>query len=112
MKIRIPAAEPDLRRIITEAETRVVERLSALTAAHRHDGSRDPDLFHIQFAYRETQMEHRLSLIHISAPIEWVKAVRKICDEHGILMICDEVQCGWARSGKMFASQYFAERCV
>ena len=24
-------------------------------------------------------------------------------------MICDEVQCGWARSGKMFASQYFAE---
>ena len=45
----------------------------------------------------------------IPAPIEWVKAVRKICDEHGILMVCDEVQCGWARSGKMFASQYFAD---
>ena len=45
----------------------------------------------------------------VPAPIEWVKAVRKICNEHGILMICDEVQCGWARSGKMFASQYFAE---
>ena len=45
----------------------------------------------------------------VPAPIEWVKAVRQICDEHGILMICDEVQCGWARSGKMFASQYFAE---
>lgn len=45
----------------------------------------------------------------VPAPIEWVKAVRKICDEHGILMICDEVQCGWARSGKMFASQYFAD---
>lgn len=45
----------------------------------------------------------------IPAPIEWVKAVRKICDDHGILMICDEVQCGWARSGKMFASQYFAD---
>lgn len=45
----------------------------------------------------------------VPAPIEWVKAVRKICDEHGILMICDEVQCGWARSGKMFASQYFEE---
>lgn len=45
----------------------------------------------------------------VPAPIEWVKAVRKICDEHGILMVCDEVQCGWARSGKMFASQYFAE---
>ena len=45
----------------------------------------------------------------VPAPIELVKAVRKIFDEHGILMICDEVQCGWARSGKMFASQYFAE---
>ncbi len=45
----------------------------------------------------------------IPAPIEWVKAVRKICDENGILMVCDEVQCGWARSGKMFASEYFAE---
>ena len=45
----------------------------------------------------------------IPAPIEWVKAVRKICDDHGIMMVCDEVQCGWARSGKMFASQYFAE---
>ena len=45
----------------------------------------------------------------IPAPIEWVKAVREICDKHGILMVCDEVQCGWARSGKMFASQYFAD---
>ena len=32
-----------------------------------------------------------------------------ICDEHGIMMVCDEVQSGWARSGKMFASQYFAD---
>ncbi|WP_027399575.1 aspartate aminotransferase family protein [Anaerovorax odorimutans] len=45
----------------------------------------------------------------IPAPIEWVKAVRKICDDNGILMVTDEVQSGWARSGRMFASQYFAE---
>lgn len=45
----------------------------------------------------------------VPAPIEWVKAVRKICDDNGILMITDEVQTGWARSGRMFASQYFAE---
>ena len=45
----------------------------------------------------------------IPAPIEWVKAVREICDRYGIMMVCDEVQCGWARSGKMFASEYFAE---
>ena len=45
----------------------------------------------------------------IPAPIEWCKAVRAICDKHGILMIIDEVQSGWARSGRMFASQYLAE---
>lgn len=45
----------------------------------------------------------------VPAPIEWVKAVRKICDDNGILMITDEVQSGWARSGRMFASEYFAE---
>ena len=44
----------------------------------------------------------------VPAPIEWVKAVRKICDDNGILMITDEVQSGWARSGRMFASEYFA----
>ena len=45
----------------------------------------------------------------IPAPIEWVKAVRKICDENGILMIADEVQCGNCRTGKYFASEYWAE---
>ena len=45
----------------------------------------------------------------IPAPIEWVKAVRAICDKHGILMVTDEVQSGWARSGRMFASEYYAE---
>lgn len=45
----------------------------------------------------------------VPAPIEWVKAVRKICDKNGILMICDEVQCGWSRSGKFFASEYFSD---
>jgi len=45
----------------------------------------------------------------IPAPIEWVKAVRKICDEKGILLIADEVQTGFARSGKMFVSNYWEE---
>lgn len=45
----------------------------------------------------------------VPAPIEWVKAVRKICDDNGILMVTDEVQSGWARSGRMFASEYFKE---
>lgn len=45
----------------------------------------------------------------VPAPIEWVKAVRAICDKHGILMITDEVQTGWARSGRMFASEYYKD---
>jgi 4-aminobutyrate aminotransferase/(S)-3-amino-2-methylpropionate transaminase len=45
----------------------------------------------------------------VPAPLDWVKAVRRICDEHGILMITDEVQTGFARSGRMFASEYYKE---
>jgi 4-aminobutyrate aminotransferase / (S)-3-amino-2-methylpropionate transaminase / 5-aminovalerate transaminase len=45
----------------------------------------------------------------IPAPIEWVKAVRKICDEKGILLVADEVQSGFGRTGKMFASCYWKE---
>ena len=45
----------------------------------------------------------------VPAPIEWVKAVRKLCDEKGILFIADEVQTGFARSGRMFASDYWKE---
>ena len=45
----------------------------------------------------------------IPAPIAWVKAVRKICDENGILLIADEVQSGFCRTGKMFAAEYWQE---
>ena len=48
----------------------------------------------------------------IPAPIEWVKAVRKICDENGIMLIADEVQSGFCRTGKMFASEYWKEAGV
>ena len=42
----------------------------------------------------------------IPAPIEYVQAIRKICDENGILLVADEVQCGYGRSGRLFASEY------
>ena len=45
----------------------------------------------------------------IPAPIAWVKAVRKICDDNGILLIADEVQCGNCRSGRYYASEYWAD---
>lgn len=48
----------------------------------------------------------------IPAPIEWVKAVRKLCDDNGILLIADEVQSGFCRTGRMFASMYWEEAGV
>ena len=45
----------------------------------------------------------------IPAPIAWVQELRKICDKHGILLIADEIQCGNCRTGKYFASEYWAE---
>ncbi|AOJ29545.1 4-aminobutyrate--2-oxoglutarate transaminase [Burkholderia seminalis] len=41
------------------------------------------------------------------APAEFVRALRKICNEHGILLIADEVQTGFARTGKLFAMQHY-----
>ncbi len=45
----------------------------------------------------------------IPAPIPWVKALRKICDDNGILLIADEVQSGFCRTGRMFASEYWKD---
>ena len=38
---------------------------------------------------------------------EFMKGIRELCDEEGILMICDEVQCGMGRTGYMFAWQEY-----
>ncbi len=38
---------------------------------------------------------------------EFIKGVRKLCDEHDLLLILDEIQCGMARSGEMFAWQHY-----
>ena len=40
-------------------------------------------------------------------PPEFMRKVREICDEHGIVMIADEVQSGFARSGKLFAMEHY-----
>ena len=37
----------------------------------------------------------------------FMKRVREICDKHDVLMICDEIQAGLGRTGKMFAFEHF-----
>ena len=40
-------------------------------------------------------------------PVELMRALRRVCDEHGIVLIADEVQTGFGRTGKMFAMEHF-----
>lgn len=40
------------------------------------------------------------------APPELFRELRRICDQYGILLIADEIQAGFARTGKMFATEY------
>ena len=41
------------------------------------------------------------------APVAFMRALRTLCDEHGMLLIADEVQTGFARTGKLFAMEHF-----
>ena len=43
----------------------------------------------------------------IVPPMDFMKAARKLCDENNVLLIADEVQTGFCRTGKMFASAIF-----
>ncbi len=40
------------------------------------------------------------------APFDFLRTLRALCDEHGILLIADEIQTGFARTGKMFALEH------
>ncbi|MCW0180439.1 MAG: 4-aminobutyrate--2-oxoglutarate transaminase [Zavarzinia sp.] len=41
-----------------------------------------------------------------SAPVELLTALREICDEHGIVLVADEVQSGFARTGRIFGIEH------
>ncbi len=47
---------------------------------------------------------------YVVPPAEFLVRLRKLCDEHGILLVFDEVQSGMGRTGKWFASEHFGVR--
>lgn len=40
-------------------------------------------------------------------PVDWMKGLRELCDEHGILLISEEVQTGFGRMGEWFGIEHF-----
>lgn len=38
---------------------------------------------------------------------EFIKGIRRICDDNNIIMICDEIQCGMGRTGKLYAFEHY-----
>ena len=44
---------------------------------------------------------------YIVPPPDFLPGLRALCDEHGILMVADEVQAGVGRTGKFFASEHW-----
>jgi len=47
---------------------------------------------------------------YVFPPENYLAGVREICDQHGILMILDEVQTGFGRTGKYFAAEHYGVR--
>jgi 4-aminobutyrate aminotransferase / (S)-3-amino-2-methylpropionate transaminase / 5-aminovalerate transaminase len=43
----------------------------------------------------------------VPAPTEFVTGLRELCDRHGIVLVADEVQTGFGRTGRMFAMEHF-----
>lgn len=43
----------------------------------------------------------------VVAPKEFLEGIRRICDEHGIVLVIDEVQTGFGRTGRMFATEHY-----
>ncbi len=74
-------------------------------------------MYHIEKLFQHQILPHQVAAFlvepvqgeggYIVPPAGFLKALRQICDQHGILLILDEVQCGFGRTGQMFAAQTF-----
>lgn len=43
----------------------------------------------------------------LATPPRFLQRIRELCDQHGIVMVSDEVQCGFGRTGKLFAVEHY-----
>ena len=83
---------------------------------HHHGVTVEDSLKALQFLFRADIEASRVAAIILEpvqgeggfyvAPTELLVALRKICDQHGIVLISDEVQAGFARTGKMFGIEH------
>jgi 4-aminobutyrate aminotransferase len=89
-----------------------------------HDG---PDasqkcLTDLQMLFRQQTLPEEVAAViiepvlgeggYVPVPVAFMKGLRDICDEHGILLIVDEVQSGFARTGCMFSSDYYQRKGI
>lgn len=108
---------------------------SSKAKQHKHFGPLLPEVYHIPYAnpYRSADpIDHSLSALHdlftrqvdptdvaaifvepvqgeggyVIPPVGFLAELRKICDQHGILLVADEVQSGVGRTGKMWACEW------
>ncbi len=82
-----------------------------------HGGSTEQSLHSLKSLFKHTADPSSIAAIIIEpvqgeggfniVPKDFMLALRKLCDDHGILLIADEIQTGFARTGKLFAMEHY-----
>ncbi|MGF7008845.1 4-aminobutyrate--2-oxoglutarate transaminase [Aminobacter sp. BE322] len=83
----------------------------------QNDVSVEEALKYLQFLFKADIDPARVAAIVIEpvqgeggfhqAPADLMRGLRKVCDDHGIMLVADEVQTGYGRTGKMFAMEHY-----
>ena len=97
---------PEVYRVPFPNEYRGVSSEAALAALERAFTTRSPPENVAAIVLEPVQGEGGF----VVAPPEFVAGVRGLCDEHGIVLVVDEVQTGFGRTGRFFAIEHFGRR--
>ncbi len=81
-----------------------------------HGVSTDDSFRALEYLFRSDIASNQVAAIVIEpvlgeggfypAPVDFLQRLRALCDEHGIVLVADEIQAGFARTGKMFAIEH------